>query len=321
VTTSAHVAILSLVILLTAAGARAAAIDPNTPDYLQPLDRRATIETERGPDGRLTVLVHGEQFDGRRLIASLTREWWRGEPIAGTDFDLHMAVASLGGFNGETLHAVDLVLARRGGRVSRFTLSAEAGTSAPLRGALRSASGGRPFIHLESDDAGALLRFTDVFAHVAGGRAEIALDLLPDPAAKREGMLALHDIAILPERLPKQIRDVMPPSLPLPGTRFLHFSRVHARYALLPREIIISDAALRGPSFDASLDGLIEGDNLNLRGYLLPFVLMELQRPACADRSGCFASLPYRVQGTLQAPLLQIMTYMDISHLHLFDEP
>jgi hypothetical protein len=307
--------------LLTAGTARAAAIDPDTPDYLRPVDNRAAIETERDPDGRLTVLVHGQQFDGRRLIASLMREWWRGEPIAGADFDLHMEVAALGGFNGDTLHGVDLVLARRGGRVSRFTLSADAGQSASLHGALRTANGGRRFIHLESDDAGVLLRVTDIFAHVAGGRAEIALDLLPDAAAKREGMLALHDIAILPERLTKQIRDVVPPPSPLPGTGFLHFSDVHARYTLLPGKITISDAALRSPSFDATLEGLIEGDNLNLRGYLLPLMLMEMQRPDCSDRRGCFASLPYRLQGTLQAPRLQIMSYMDISHRHLFDEP
>jgi hypothetical protein len=320
-TAFARISILLLSTLLTASAARAAAIDPDTPDYLRPIDNRAAIETERDPDGRLTVLVHGQQFDGRRFIASLMREWWRGEPLAGTDFDLHMEVAALGGHNGETLHNVDLVLARRGGRVTRFTLSADAGQNAPLRGALRTASGGRRFFHLESDDAGALLRFTDIFAHVAGGRAEITLDLLPDAAAKREGMLALHDIAILPEHLSKQIRESVGPPSPLPGTAFLHFSRLHARYALLPGKIIISDAALSNPSFAATLDGLIEGDNLNLRGYLLPLVLMQMQGLTCAERKSCLAALPFRVQGTLQAPQLQIMSYMDISHRHLFDEP
>jgi hypothetical protein len=320
-TAIARISILLLSALLTAGTARAAAIDPDAPDYLRPLDDRATIETERDPDGRLTVLVHGRQFDGRRLVASLMREWWRGEPIAGVDFDLHMEVAALGGHNGETLHGVDLVLARRGGRVARFTLSADAGQSAPLRGALRTANGGRRFIHLDSDDAGALLRFTGIFAHVAGGRAEIALDLLPDAAAKREGMLALHDIAILPERLSKHIRDTVEPASPLPGTAFLQFSRLHARYALLPGKIIISEAALSNPSFGATLDGLIEGDNLNLRGYLLPLVLMQMQGPICAERKSCLAALPYRVQGTPQAPQLQIMPYMDISHRHLFDAP
>jgi hypothetical protein len=321
VSTSARIAILSLIILITATGARAAAIDPDTPEDLRPIDNRATLETERDPDGRLTVLIHGQQFDGRRLIASLMREWWRGEPVAGTDFDLHMEVAGLDGFNGETLHGVDLVLARRGGRVSRFTLSADAGQNAPLRGALRTANGGRRLIHLESEDAGALLRFTDIFAHVAGGRAEIALDLLPDAAAKRAGLLTLRDFAILPERLSKQIRDVVEPPTPPPGTAFLHFSRLHARYALLPGKIIISEATLTNPSFGASLDGLIEGDNLNLRGYLLPLVLMQIQGPACAERKSCLAALPYRLQGTPQAPLLQIMSYMDMSHRHLFDAP
>ncbi|HLH90919.1 MAG TPA: hypothetical protein VKX28_20910 [Xanthobacteraceae bacterium] len=45
-------------------GARAAVIDPDTPDYLRPLDGHGIIETERAQDGRLTMLVHGDQFDG-----------------------------------------------------------------------------------------------------------------------------------------------------------------------------------------------------------------------------------------------------------------
>ena len=319
VTAFARISILLLLVLPVADGACAAAIDPDTPDYLRPLDSRATIETERAPDGRLTVIVHGAQFDGRRLVASLTREWWRGEPVAGADFDLHIEVAALAGFNGETLRDVDLVLARRGGRVSRFTLGADVGRNAALRGTLRTADGGKRSIRLESDDAGALLRFAGIFADVAGGRVEIALDLLPDAAARREGMLALRDFAILPGRLMKSIRDMVVPSSPPPGTEFLRFARLHARYALVPGKVIISDATLRSPWVDATLDGLVEGDKLNMRGYVLPRVLKDMQ--PCAGREGCFAALPYRLQGTSQAPRLQIMTYMDISHRHLFDEP
>ena len=320
-TALARISILSLFILLATGSVRAAAIDPDTPEYLRPLDGHATIETKRAPDGRLTVLVHGEQFDGRRLGASLMREWWRSEPAADADFDLHIEVAALGGFNGETLRGVDLVLARRGGRVSRFTLSATAGRSAPVRGALRRRNDGGHFIHLESDDAGALMRFINVFAHVAGGRAEIAFDLLPNADAKREGMLALHDFAIAPEYLTKRLNDTLGQPSPVPDTEFFHFSRLRAHVTLLPGKIIISDATLRSPSFAATLEGLVEGDNLNLRGYLQPRALMEMQNPDCADRKGCIAPLAYSMRGTSRAPRLQIMPWVDISHRHLFDEP
>jgi hypothetical protein len=314
-------AVISLFLLLPAGAARAAAVDPDTPDYLRPLDARAAIETERGADGRLVVRVNGEQFDGRRLVASLLDEAWRGDAAGGADFDLHMQIAALGGFNGETLNGVDLALSRRGGRMSQFSLTARAGADARVRGGIRTLRDGRPFIYLETDNAGALLRFADILAHVAGGRGWMAIALEATSAASRDGTLHLSDFGLLPEGLPQAIREIVVLPSPLPGPRLVNFSHLDANYTLTPGKLTIADSMLRSPTLGMTLDGLVEGERLNLRGYLLPLAAMEMERENCTTNRGCFYAMPYRVQGTRHAPQIQINTYLNMTRRHLFDEP
>jgi hypothetical protein len=311
---------IALVISLTSHPARAADVDPATPDYLRPLDARAAIETTRGPDGRLAVRIRGERFDGQRLVASLVDEAWRGVADGNADFDLQMQVTTLGGFNDETLTNVDLAVSRRGGRMSGFALAARAASDAPVRGDLISRRDGRPFVHLEADDAGALLRFVDIFAYMAGGRARMAVDLQSEAAAKRESVLQLHDFGVLRARLPQSVRDSVAAPLS-PDARELGFSDLHAHATLAPGKITITQTMMRSQSFVATLEGMVEGESLNLRGYLLPSVLAEAERQNCKSPKGCLFGMPFTVQGQLQAPQIQIMTYLDMSHLHVFDDP
>ncbi len=301
--------------------ARAAEIDPATPNYLRPLDARTAIETERGQDGQIAVRIHGDQFDGRRFVASLVNEAWHGTANGNADFDLHMQVARLIGFNDETLTGVDLVLSRRGGRMSQFSLAGRARNDVRVRGELRARRDGQPFVHLETDDGGALLRFADILAYVTGGHAWMAIDLAPDLAAKREGVLQLRDFSVAWERLPQPIRDALASASLSPDTRELGFSRLSAHATLTPGKLTITHTLMRGPSFAATLEGLVEGESLHLRGYLLPLVLAEMERENCKASKGCLYGMPFAVQGTLQAPQIQISTYLDISHRHLFDDP
>src|SRR5206468_12135629 len=99
----------------------AAAVDAETPDYILPDASSAVIETHRDADGRLHIDIQGERYDGRRLIKRFLTDVREGPPSpTGADFDLHIAVGALAGFNGEELRDVDLRLARRAGRLVEF---------------------------------------------------------------------------------------------------------------------------------------------------------------------------------------------------------
>src|SRR5262249_29149300 len=110
---SAIMVAVALLAALAGAPTQAAPVDAETPAYLLPDGPGATIETTRSAAGRLEVHIRGERFDGRRLLAQVLAELSSGERLAGPEFDLHVEVDTLAGFNGETLRDVDLVLQRR----------------------------------------------------------------------------------------------------------------------------------------------------------------------------------------------------------------
>ena len=134
---------LALIAMLACGAARAAVLDAETPDDLIPDAPGATIETQRGADGRLQIDIRGERFDGRRLIKRLLTDM-RDAPSAptGADFDLHIAVGTLAGHNGEELRHVDLRLVRRGGRIDDFALTGRTSGGAAVLGDVRGGGAG-----------------------------------------------------------------------------------------------------------------------------------------------------------------------------------
>ena len=80
------------------------------------------------------------------------------------------------GHNGETLRGLDLKLMRRGGRIRNFAMNAKIGRDTPLNGDLRlRARDNHQVIYFETDDAGALFRFTDMYPRLFGGEMWVAM--------------------------------------------------------------------------------------------------------------------------------------------------
>ena len=67
-------------------------------------------------------------------------------------------------------------MSRRAGEIRSFGLTAKIGRDASLTGELRGGAGGRQVVDLESADAGAFFRFTDVYARMTGGQVAVVMD-------------------------------------------------------------------------------------------------------------------------------------------------
>jgi hypothetical protein len=87
-------------------------------------------------------------------------------------------------------------MSRRNGDVRQFGMIAKLGTSAALSGDLRAYPGGRQVVYLESNDAGALLRFTDMYSRVDGGQMWIAMDPPTADQQPQEGVINVRDFSI-----------------------------------------------------------------------------------------------------------------------------
>ena len=86
-------------------------------------------------------------------------------------------------------------MSRRNGHIRNFGMAARLG-SAALSGDLRAYPGGRQVIYLELNDAGALLRFTDMYSRVIGGQMWLAMDPPTADGMPQDGVINVRDFSI-----------------------------------------------------------------------------------------------------------------------------
>src|SRR5262245_24744340 len=133
---------------------------------------KANLKAERTPEGLLRVLMRGEIFDGRSFVkSSFSGATPEQKQKAQRDLDLDIRISRVLGHNGEALRSVDLKLGRRSGQLRTFAFNATLGRDTPIKGDMRELRGdvrdprirysGNQVLNLETNDAGALFRFTD----------------------------------------------------------------------------------------------------------------------------------------------------------------
>src|SRR4030095_7927706 len=91
---------------------------------------------------------------------------------------------------------VDVKLSRRNGIIRSLAMSGKLGRDTPLKADLRGRSQGREVIYLETDDAGAFLRFTDTYAKIVGGQLTLAMDPPTVEPSAKEGLINVRNFAV-----------------------------------------------------------------------------------------------------------------------------
>jgi len=233
---------------------------------------RANLRIEKASDGTLRVTMRGEVYDGRGFIrttagaSSSSRNPNGKRRVAYVD--LYMKLGVVVGFNGEALRSVDLKMSRRAGEIRSLGLNAKIGRDATLTGELRGRSGGRSLIYLESTDAGAFFRFTDVYARVTGGQMALAMETQSADNPAQQGTLnvrtfAVHDEAQL-ERAVTNGREIR--------RNAIDFSNMHVEFTRMPGRVALREGVVRGPLLGGTIDGVVDyaHDDVHLRGTLVP---------------------------------------------------
>ena len=88
-------------------------------------------------------------------------------------------------------------MSRRSGVITSLALNAKLGRSTPLLGDLRGrGNSGRQVVFIETNDAGAFFRFTDIYPKIIGGEMWVALDPQSADQAPQEGILNIRDFAV-----------------------------------------------------------------------------------------------------------------------------
>jgi hypothetical protein len=231
---------------------------------------RTSLKVERAPDGALRVIMRGDVYDGRSFVKTAAGNGASGQRSSRqtTDVDIDMKLGAVVGFNGEALRGLSFKMSRRAGEIRSFGLSAKIGRDAPLTGDLRGHPGGRQVIYLESGDAGAFFRFTDVYARMTGGQVSIAMDSPSVGNPVQQGVLSAHNFAVHDETQLEQAVANKPQN----RRNAIEFAGMRVEFTRAPGSVALREGVVRGPLLGGTIDGLVDyaRDEVHLRGTLVP---------------------------------------------------
>ncbi len=232
---------------------------------------KVSLKADRTGDGVLRVAMRGDVFDGANFVkSSLAGAMPDKSKQKQSDIDLDIKLGTVLGHNGETLRGLDLKLLRRSGRIRNFTMSAKIGRDAPLSGDLRVRSrDNHQVVYIETDDAGALFRFTDMYPRLFGGQMWVAMDPPTPDRSPQLGTVFIRNFVVRGE--PGLERAVAGAPGQLPGG--VQFSEAHFEFTKVPGRMAVRDGVVRGPVVGATIEGQIDyvKDDMHLRGTFVPF--------------------------------------------------
>jgi len=245
-------------------------ISANFPSYGFSDGDRASLKIDRMSDGTLRAIMRGDAYDGRGFLKTLAGASARATPKRPpADIDLDMKLGAVLGHNGEALRGLELKMSRRNGEIRSLGLAAKIGRSGTLTGDLRGRPGGRQVVQLESNDAGALFRFTDVYSRMTGGQMTTVMDA-PSPSNPVQlGTLNVRNFAVHDE---SQLERAVANGSQGQRNANIAFSGMKVDFSRAPGRIALRDGVVRGPVLGGTIDGVIDyaDDEVHLRGTLIP---------------------------------------------------
>lgn len=292
-------------------------LNANFPTYSPSEGDKTSLKAERGQDGVVKVTMRGDVFDGRSFlksaISSNSKEDSKSK-MKNADLDVDLKLGAVAGFNGEAVRSVDLKMSRRNGFIKSLALNGKVGRDTPVTAELRGrAQGqGREAVILQTNDAGAFLRFTDTYSKVIGGQLMLAMEPpTPDGSAK-EGLLNIRDFSVKGEAQLDRAAGGGLGNAPN-GIAFTALRAVFTRQSGL---LAIRDGVVKGPTIGLTIEGNIDYNvnQVRMSGTIVPIYGLNNmfgQLPVIGlllgngNNEGLFG-ITYEVVGTPGAPVMHV---------------
>lgn len=249
-------------------------LSANLPTFKLADGDKANLKLEN-VDGTYKVTVRGEVIEARAFLKQLTDTPPSGPGTARPpDVDLDVKLGVVAGNNGETMRDLVLVLSRRAGELRSFSLGALVGRSGGVTGELRTQGNGRPQLRVATSDAGALLRFIDLYPKIQGGDLWVDVDA-PGGGRPQSGVINVRDFVIRGEagldRLIAAAPQAVSDGRPQPGSA-IAFRKLQVNFQRSAQQITLRDGAIWGPSIGSTFDGTLDlaNDRVSVRGTYVP---------------------------------------------------
>ncbi len=226
-----------------------------------------------------SVDIAGKAFDARSVIRQFTADKSTAtKAVDSGSVSVHVDVGALTGFGGERLSAVTLDYRGKGNKV--VALSVTANTQSGARVEVRNlVEGDSRSMRMQSDDAGAVLRFLDIYEHMEGGK--ISLSLAGSADGPMSGHVDAQNFFLVNEPRLGSMVSTRPPggsrSLNEAVKRDIDTSRVQFQRGFTeinkgPGDLRLTNGVLRGPVIGATFQGTLydKQGNMDMTGTFMP---------------------------------------------------
>ncbi len=287
-------------------------------------DMRAQIERSSGV---YKVTIRGNVGDARPFVkgGGVTSTSGRSGSASkdNKDFDLDLNLNILTGFNEEAITNASVKASMRKDSLRQLDLKGRLGAT-DILGRTIPQSGGSPVVIIQAEDAGALLRFTDVYKRMSRGNLILQLSTGDEPQA---GHVIMHSFALVNEPalrriIPTQTQVVAgrdqagKPQLVRVDVNEIQFTKARLEFSRSAGRLDFKDAAIWGNQIGFTLGGFIDyaRDRLDVSGTFVPayglnnvFAQVPLFGPLLGggQNEGLFA-VNFRLNGQASAPSLSV---------------
>jgi Protein of unknown function/AsmA-like C-terminal region len=266
-----------------------------------------------GSESLMKIAVRGAVVDVRPLLKGVLD--YRSGASPGRDIDLDVKIASAIGANKRTMTQVEVVGSRRNGELqhvegkghlgaSTATLSREAGTT-----------------HIVGSDAGALIKFFDLYGHLEGGTLDLVMH---DVADGQGGFASVKDFVLQNEPALRQLVAAgqasdtaqTPDRSPPVDPDSARFERMTAQFVRTSGRIDLREAVIYNRQIGLTTNGFIDyaHDRLDLNGAYIPAYQVNsaiTHIPVLGALLGGGAhegmfGVNYRITGAASAPTLNV---------------
>ncbi|MBL8579499.1 MAG: hypothetical protein JNK47_20030 [Mesorhizobium sp.] len=272
------------------------------------------------------VDVKGKSLDARSVVKQFTSD--SGTATKSSDgssvgsVTLSVNVDSVTGFHDEKLGNVKLAYRGRGDRVDRLEVDAVSASGGKIQLRNGIADGGKT-MRANSSDAGAVLRFLDLYEYMQGGKIDLALAGGVD--GPMTGQVDARDFVLVNEPRLGSIVSTTPAG----GDRSLNqavrrdidtsrvnFERLYSKVEKGTGYLRLSDGVLRGQLVGASFQGTLydQKGNMDMTGTFMPAyglnrIFGELPIVGVLlgnGRDGGLIGVTFKLTGDADAPTVQV---------------
>ena len=268
------------------------------------------VDVVNGP-ASLKASVRGASLDARAFVKSILEGTSSGQTAA-KDFDLDAKIASVMGSNKQAITNMELTASRRGGETRLGNLRGRIG------GGAVTATGSGGETRISTSDAGALLRFANLYSHLEGGDLKLLLRSRGEASA---GEATLTDFVLRDEPAFRQLVSAAPQraseggAAPVDAAR-VRFEKMTASFERTPGKLTIQDGVIYNPSIGLTTQGAIdfEHNQIDVSGSFVPAYTVNTMLTKIplvglllsgGNNDGVFG-LSYRVHGSMSSPTLTV---------------